>query len=583
MGKLLYLYIGNVGKIKEQEFYFSDDYLVKFDSQSNCIFLEKNEENKRYCGFYGDNISDVKMIVGPNGSGKTTILELLGLPTSNYKRKHSTSWYKNLQWFAITELDKKDGLFRVEGEGYWWNNSNKQHYRNVKTFKINKENGILEEFDLEDNNELFTRKYRKINEGMNDYSNENSDDNQRGIQLFKAASLYDIYQFLKNDFSEYTGGNILGVRGITITLDDKGVDVEKKKKCSNKEIFLLGLLVDTLDRLVFYWNAKEKINVLKKIWDSEKRGLKPKISIVTEKDIEDMFNDTGVKASIPNVYDVKIPHEEFSCFLNNIGNNGVKQFFQIYCEDLVFCDKSLNLVNEDKRKLFDEVISYYCDRVRQYSSLPEEYFVAEDEIRFVINNQNIRYLQLLNYVISYKQASYLETTDDDLSLEPILRAEIDGFSTGELAYIQLFSSLNSNLRGVISGESITIMLDEPDNTMHPEWSRNFLYNLTHFLSNYDFEIQIIITTHSPLMISDLLKKDVIIINKDGESIKSKYGWMSNIHDIIRETFCLTSSFGELGKYNVNRKIINNNNRDEAAKFIDQITDPMLQRLLRKKN
>lgn len=527
------------------------------------------------------------MIVGPNGSGKTTILELLGLPTSNYKRKHSTSWYKNVQWFAITELDKKDGLFRVEGEGYWWNNSSKQHYRNVKIFKINKENGILEEFDLEDNNDLFNRKYRKINEGMNDYSNENSDDNQRGIQLFKAASLYDIYQFLNNDFDEYTDGNILGARGITITLDDKGVDEEKKKNCSNKEIFLLGLLVDTLDRLVFYWNANEKINVLKEIWESEKRGLKPKISVVTEKDIkdiEDMFNDTGVTTNIPNTYEVKIPYEEFSCFLNNISNNGVKQLFQTYCEDLIFCGKPLNHIKEeDRRKLCDEVSSYYSERVRQYSLLPKEYFVAEDEIRLEINNRNVCYLKLLNYVISYKEASYLETTDDDLSLEPILRAEIDGFSTGELAYIQLFSSLNSNLCGVISGESITIMLDEPDNTMHPEWSRKFLYNLTRFLSNYDFEIQIIITTHSPLMISDLLKKDVIIINKDGESIKSKYGWMSNIHDIIRETFCLTSSFGELGKYNVNRKIINNNNRDEAAKFIDQITDPMLQRLLRKKN
>ena len=110
------------------------------------------------------------------------------------------------------------------------------------------------------------------------------------------------------------------------------------------------------------------------------------------------------------------------------------------------------------------------------------------------------------------------------------------------------------------GDTCILLLDEPDSRFHPEWSRRFIKNLTEELKKEmfrKFRYQIIISTHSPLLLSDVRREDIICMNTDGKNgsvriEKSPYGFMSNINDILLDTFFLEAPYGAWAENYVNK-------------------------------
>lgn len=60
-----------------------------------------------------------------------------------------------------------------------------------------------------------------------------------------------------------------------------------------------------------------------------------------------------------------------------------------------------------------------------------------------------------------------------------------------------------------------ILLDEPDNTFHPDWKRGIIRNLLEICSyekkDVNINFQLLISTHSPIMLSDVPKQAVILM------------------------------------------------------------------------
>lgn len=76
-------------------------------------------------------------------------------------------------------------------------------------------------------------------------------------------------------------------------------------------------------------------------------------------------------------------------------------------------------------------------------------------------------------------------------------------------YVNLFSIVNK-----CRGEEINqlwVFLDEPDNTFHPDWERRIIQNLLEICSNFDINFQMLISTHSPIMLSDVPKQAAILL------------------------------------------------------------------------
>ena len=73
--------------------------------------------------------------------------------------------------------------------------------------------------------------------------------------------------------------------------------------------------------------------------------------------------------------------------------------------------------------------------------------------------------------------------------------------------------------------NLILLLDEPENYMHPEMCRTFIRNLNVLLSkrNPNTELQVLISTHSPFMLSDVMASQVIKMDYDenGKALSQK--------------------------------------------------------------
>ncbi|HDC4291007.1 TPA: AAA family ATPase [Enterobacter cloacae] len=95
-------------------------------------------------------------------------------------------------------------------------------------------------------------------------------------------------------------------------------------------------------------------------------------------------------------------------------------------------------------------------------------------------------------------------------------------SKGQLVYLALIAdlarrliSLNPTLNNPLNGQGI-VLIDEVELHLHPEWQQNIIRNLTSTFPN----LQFIITTHSPQVLSTVSKKNIRKLSENihGEEI-----------------------------------------------------------------
>ncbi|MGN8967048.1 AAA family ATPase [Intestinimonas sp. HCP28S3_D6] len=141
----------------------------------------------------------------------------------------------------------------------------------------------------------------------------------------------------------------------------------------------------------------------------------------------------------------------------------------------------------------------------------------------------------------------------------LLPYQFTHMSTGEYQYAKILGGLEDCLRrsrisqdGTRTKGDKIILLDEPEAYMHPELARNFFSELCHIASKYtDCASQVIIGTHSPFLLSDVLPEEVTRLDIDGRtgnaavmtgSDKAYFG--ANIHTILADSFFLDYTIGE---------------------------------------
>lgn len=126
-----------------------------------------------------------------------------------------------------------------------------------------------------------------------------------------------------------------------------------------------------------------------------------------------------------------------------------------------------------------------------------------------------------------------------------------GVSTGEMAKSHLLSETFDCLKRD-NNRSHIIVIDEVDLYLHPEWQRNFLDSYLALLKDIGFEgiekkAQLVITTHSPIIISDFLPQDIVSLVKDEHGLvklRDSFGFGTNITNLFIDGMHVTSTFGE---------------------------------------
>lgn len=240
------------------------------------------------------------------------------------------------------------------------------------------------------------------------------------------------------------------------------------------------------------------------------------------------------------------------------------------------------------------IVSTICDLIRNILQFNPDWFGKEKIIIPLQDNYNKYVIEFLTILDS------LNFVDEEVqSLIKVFSIKFHPFSAGEEALMSLFASLHYALKLDYNRkkDKAIILLDEPDNFMHPEWSRLLVKELSAFLNRLENDYQsyqIVVTTHSPFIISDLPKSNVIALNKDIETGKCQIvpvveTFASNIHTLLAQDFFMSSTIGEFAKDKINNVIdlLRSSNpeslkerREEIDYIISIIGEPLIKNKLR---
>ena len=185
---------------------------------------------------------------------------------------------------------------------------------------------------------------------------------------------------------------------------------------------------------------------------------------------------------------------------------------------------------------------------------------------------------------------------------------LNHLSSGERQLIYLMSTLAYhaiNLDSVprvdnrVKYERLNLVMDEVEICFHPEYQRVFVNRLINMLKRMGikdkFDINVVITTHSPFVLSDIPQRNIMYL-KDGHQLTTdeletdqiSNPFCANINDILRQSFFLEKGFvGEFAR----QKVLSLANylkgddssdgwsAEKARAFINEIGEPLLREQL----
>lgn len=118
-------------------------------------------------------------------------------------------------------------------------------------------------------------------------------------------------------------------------------------------------------------------------------------------------------------------------------------------------------------------------------------------------------------------------------------------SSGEFALFSLFSRFNNILK---ANASVLIMIDEIDCLLHPKWQQKIVKYLIDVMPRIfeNVQLQFLVTTHSPILLSDIPSNNVSYLTGYNNDFKETFG--ANISTIYFDSFALErGSKGEFAK------------------------------------
>jgi hypothetical protein len=268
----------------------------------------------------------------------------------------------------------------------------------------------------------------------------------------------------------------------------------------------------------------------------------------------------------------------------------IKSFIQAYSDNYN--------VDEQIRQ-----ISYYLEEnvtqtLEIYNSKKNDYFFPEkfryeierllfsikdsfDNIHFTINHLHFEYeIAHDENTIQINNISHIADIRKQLDKLPAVISRnfifnLRGISTGELAKLYLYSEIFLFLEQelVQKNKLNIIFIDEADLYFHPEWQRIFLSEVLDLISN-EFKasnVQLVISSHSPIMISDFLPRDITALKKTKHGItvvSDSYGFGSSIAELYLSGMHLESTFGQYSQEKikdlVDRKKTNTLSKDDRV-------------------
>ncbi|WP_226528157.1 AAA family ATPase [Metabacillus niabensis] len=146
--------------------------------------------------------------------------------------------------------------------------------------------------------------------------------------------------------------------------------------------------------------------------------------------------------------------------------------------------------------------------------------------------------------------------------EKVFEVSWRNLSSGEYSFLGFLSRFYKVNREVYKHSHLLIFIDEGELYFHPQWQKKYIFILIKALNHIFSErkIQIVLTSHSPLIISDLPHYSIELIDKSkiinlNDALGIGKTFAANIQDLYANAFFLKGGLtGEYSKYKINQAI-----------------------------
>lgn len=164
--------------------------------------------------------------------------------------------------------------------------------------------------------------------------------------------------------------------------------------------------------------------------------------------------------------------------------------------------EDFNYQYNKKSKTIEDLNAYLNENVKK--DKVENDFLAEAIKKFEEISEYKVQLDFIDNYLPYKNACFVTRKDAN---QQILLSKIGS------GYEMIFSLLYSYYLSKQNGKNMIILIDEPELHLHPKIQEKFM----NFLLEISKDVQVMITTHSPILIKQLVENEyvkVLILNKD---------------------------------------------------------------------
>jgi len=532
--ELVYLWVEKYKNIKEQGFNFSPRFECEYKDEKLTITPKEHIEN-----FFDEKGKiNVTAIVGENGSGKSGILEFLRFAlkkdTDNEKYKSLILFYdkRTTKYTLLNLLGKKIQTIPIIAQ---------KCYQGINSFEKVLSKTIFPTFDYSLTYNLLDYnkdKNRDIkihfpfypNKTITIYLKEEIINNQKNI-LVNYMTLKEKNQL--NKFEKFFQPNVINIYFDLSTMspnknckliDDKEEEYNTLKSDIQKELGIIEI-IEIIDKLFKLLSDQSSYD------DS----------------VEDLDFENDIQFC--NYDNFKLArYDRLEIELYNI--------FDKYRDKDILLNKSelkrIHLKNE-----LDLLLSFKIDALNKedieviMASFSSRQFKIEliDKNNKKLNDLSFGEQQLLNflnslYYLGSKEYPFLDVNDDTH-----------------------FKEINNFI----------VFFDEIELGLHPNWQKKTVNYILDFLKLIpDRNFHLILASHSPFLISDLPKENVIFL-KDGKQVEGtekKQTFGANIHTLLSDGFFMQGGLmGEFAKVKIDEAIeyLNKDKLDDKElKYCEQI-------------
>jgi len=586
---------------KETAFNLGSHFVYSFDKDKMTLSVNQNQNYVE--NFYQlpefqikQKHIDFSAIVGENGTGKTTILQNIHRIIADYVSKGTFPKNETFKFFIL-----RDSGNSVHLEAFW------EDYWNKLSFKSTDFNFFNQSIKTEkEYTRLFLYNFNKntnsieLKNGDADIKNVASD-----VDSFYISNVFDAKPFfgnndyttngrLKNFTTESSANTFQYFVLNELKAQIKLIQLFKKHDLTRyirlPKILKIQLNSDFYFKLTYGKEYRDKLN---KFLVNVKSN---------QTDVYAMYlNIIDVICTITEEIGVKYI-EDYKNVINNLITECtdieeyIEHFFKKAIAESSKRSKNILLKNPEIK---NELLSFKKDLLF-YSSFIRENTLEKFGTTILIDNIQNTQDELFNYLTK------IATPSKKLQLFNI---GWDGYSSGEFAILTLLARVLECLEKASEQPSnLLLLIDEAELYFHPQWQKNFVWILNNILElitekldswNKKTYLQVIFTTHSPFLLSDIPSDRVLflqfedvgnhVISSDKlEDLPMTFG--SNIHDLYAHSFFLKGGLmGEFAKQKINHmanQLIQyvptqskELNWDKLLKEINLIGEPILRKRL----